>query len=80
MIDKKRQQRHYVPSENKIEWSVKGGPLRNIESARVSVPSTLVYDDSKKWYVGLSEMFLSCPVPKLLQLDGTDRQVLCICL
>ncbi|URD94188.1 hypothetical protein MUK42_01867 [Musa troglodytarum] len=57
-----------------IEWSVKGGPLRNIESARVSVPSTLVYDDSKKWYVGLSEMFLSCPVPKLLQLDGTDRQ------
>ncbi|URE33285.1 hypothetical protein MUK42_22406 [Musa troglodytarum] len=35
---------------HKIEWSVKGGPLRNIESARVSVPSTLVYDDSKKCY------------------------------
>ncbi|KAJ8493781.1 hypothetical protein OPV22_015502 [Ensete ventricosum] len=81
----------YFPAiEKAIEWSVKGGPLRNIESARVSVPSTLVYDDSKKcytyrtplekterywkgWYEGLSEMFLSCPVPKLLLLAGTDR-------
>ncbi|KAG6521771.1 hypothetical protein ZIOFF_018897 [Zingiber officinale] len=73
-----------------IEWSVKGGPLRNVESARVSIPSTLEYDNSKKcyayrtplektekywkgWYEGLSEMFLSCPVPKLLLLAGTDR-------
>ncbi|THU58949.1 hypothetical protein C4D60_Mb03t19870 [Musa balbisiana] len=81
----------YFPTiEKAIEWSVKGGPLRNIESSRVSVPSTLVYDDSKKcytyrtplekterywkgWYEGLSEMFLSCPVPKLLLLAGTDR-------
>ncbi|KAH9725471.1 protein phosphatase methylesterase 1 [Citrus sinensis] len=73
-----------------IEWSVKGGSLRNLDSARLSIPSTLKYDDSKKcyvyrarleeteqywraWYEGLSEKFLSCPVPKLLLLAGTDR-------
>jgi hypothetical protein len=32
-----------------IEWSVKGGPLRNIDSARVSIPSTLKYDESREW-------------------------------
>ncbi|CAM9003561.1 unnamed protein product [Rhodiola kirilowii] len=73
-----------------IESNVKGGSVRNVESARVSIPSTLIYDESKKcyvyrarlqeteqywrgWYEGLSEKFLSCPVPKLLLLAGTDR-------
>ncbi|KAJ4950214.1 hypothetical protein NE237_027046 [Protea cynaroides] len=81
---------HFPTIEKAIEWSVKGGSLRNIESARLSVPSTLKYDDSKKcytyrtrleetesywrgWYEGLSEKFLSCSVPKLLLLAGTDR-------
>ncbi|PIN22346.1 putative acetyltransferases and hydrolases with the alpha/beta hydrolase fold [Handroanthus impetiginosus] len=81
---------HFSTIEKAIEWSVKGGSLRNIESARVSIPSTLRYDDSRKcythlarleeteqywrsWYEGLSEKFLSCPVPKLLLLAGTDR-------
>ncbi|KAL5559861.1 hypothetical protein UlMin_036072 [Ulmus minor] len=81
---------HFSSIEKAIEWSVRGGTLRNIESARVSVPTTLKYDDSKKcyvyraqlpeteqywkgWYEGLSEKFLSCPVPKLLLLAGTDR-------
>ncbi|KAJ8618710.1 hypothetical protein MRB53_014896 [Persea americana] len=81
---------HFHAIEKAIEWSVKGGSLRNIESARVSVPPTLKYDDAKKcytyrtrleeteqywkgWYEGLSEKFLSCPVPKLLLLAGTDR-------
>lgn len=81
----------YFPTPEKaIEWSIKGGSLRNIESARVSIPGTLKYDESKKcyihrarleeteqywrgWYEGLSEKFLSCPVPKLLLLAGTDR-------
>ncbi|CAA6667774.1 unnamed protein product [Spirodela intermedia] len=36
--------------EKAVEWSVKGGSLRNPESARLSVPSTLKYDDSKKCY------------------------------
>lgn len=81
---------HFSSFEKAIESSVKGGSLRNIESARVSVPATLKYDDSKKcyiyrarleeteqywksWYEGLSEKFLSSPVPKLLLLAGTDR-------
>ncbi|XP_050219905.1 uncharacterized protein LOC126670257 [Mercurialis annua] len=81
---------HFSSIEKAIEWSVKGGTLRNIDSARISVPTTLKYDDSKKcyvyrsllqeteqywreWYEGLSEKFLSSPVPKLLLLAGTDR-------
>ncbi|KAK1275870.1 hypothetical protein QJS04_geneDACA009919 [Acorus gramineus] len=76
--------------EKAIEWSVKGGSLRNIESARLSVPPTLKYNDSNKcytyrtpleetekywkgWYEGLSEIFLSSAVPKVLLLAGTDR-------
>ncbi|KAF3790195.1 phosphatase methylesterase 1 protein [Nymphaea thermarum] len=81
---------HFRTIEKAIEWSVKGGSLRNIESARISVPSTLTYNEAKKcytyrtpleetekywkgWYEGLSDKFLSCPVPKLLLLAGTDR-------
>ncbi|KAF2300610.1 hypothetical protein GH714_014485 [Hevea brasiliensis] len=81
---------HFSSIEKAVEWSVKGGSLRNIDSARISVPTTLKYDDSKKcyvyrarleeteqywrgWYEGLSEKFLSSPVPKLLLLAGTDR-------
>lgn len=41
---------HFPSIEKAIEWSVKGGPLRNIESARVSIPSTLKYDESRKCY------------------------------
>lgn len=81
---------HFSSIEKAIEWSVKGGSLRNIESARLSIPSTLRYDEAKKcythrakleeteqywrgWYEGLSEKFLSSPVPKILLLAGTDR-------
>ncbi|KAF4379574.1 hypothetical protein F8388_023591 [Cannabis sativa] len=32
---------HFSSIEKAIEWSVKGGSLRNIESARVSIPPTL---------------------------------------
>ncbi|GMH14071.1 hypothetical protein Nepgr_015912 [Nepenthes gracilis] len=81
---------HFPTVEKAIEWSVKGGSLRNLDSARISIPSTLKFDDSRKcyvhraqleeteqywrgWYEGLSEKFLSCPVPKLLLLAGTDR-------
>lgn len=81
----------YFPSlEKAIEWNVRGGSLRNIESARISIPGTVMYDDSQKcyrhrarleeteqywrgWYQGLSDKFLSSPVPKLLLLAGTDR-------
>ncbi|XP_062026317.1 uncharacterized protein LOC133742646 [Rosa rugosa] len=42
---------HFSSIEKAIESTVKGGSLRNIESARVSVPATLKYDDSKKCYI-----------------------------
>ncbi|XP_057993623.1 protein phosphatase methylesterase 1-like isoform X2 [Hevea brasiliensis] len=64
---------HFSSIEKAVEWSVKRGSLRNVDSACISVPTTLKYDDSKKWYEGLPEKFLSRPVPKLLLLVGTDR-------
>uniref|UniRef100_A0A3P9HCD6 Protein phosphatase methylesterase 1 n=1 Tax=Oryzias latipes TaxID=8090 RepID=A0A3P9HCD6_ORYLA len=118
--------------ENAIEWSVKSGQIRNIESARVSMGGQVkkceesssspslsnsagegiieeeededVEEESSKkkmreddqevkkesvftwrvelsktekywdgWFRGLSALFLSCPVPKLLLLAGVDR-------
>ncbi|EFJ23678.1 hypothetical protein SELMODRAFT_415578 [Selaginella moellendorffii] len=83
--------------EKAIEWNVKGGSLRNIDSARVSIPPTLKYNEERKcsiysacsyvwltplekserhwrgWYEGLSDIFLSAPVAKVLLLAGTDR-------
>ncbi|XP_024536042.1 protein phosphatase methylesterase 1 isoform X1 [Selaginella moellendorffii] len=96
--------------EKAIEWNVKGGSLRNIDSARVSIPPTLKYNEERKCYVwltplekserhwrgwylhfctntvsifeeiillcryeGLSDIFLSAPVAKVLLLAGTDR-------
>ncbi|XP_047980751.1 protein phosphatase methylesterase 1 [Salvia hispanica] len=41
---------HFSSIEKAIEWNIKGGSLRNVDSARVSIPSTLVYDDSRKCY------------------------------
>ncbi|KAF8703205.1 hypothetical protein HU200_031993 [Digitaria exilis] len=41
---------HFPSIEKAIEWSVKGGPLRNVESARVSITSTLKYDESRGCY------------------------------
>ncbi|RDX91609.1 Protein phosphatase methylesterase 1, partial [Mucuna pruriens] len=74
---------HFSSIEKAIEWSVRGGSLRNVDSARVSIPATLNYlyrtelekteQYWKGWYEGLSDIFLSCPVPKLLLLAGTDR-------
>uniref|UniRef100_A0AAQ4RYR5 Protein phosphatase methylesterase 1 n=1 Tax=Gasterosteus aculeatus aculeatus TaxID=481459 RepID=A0AAQ4RYR5_GASAC len=117
--------------ENAIEWSVKSGQIRNMESARVSMggqvkkceePTSspavsksiegiieeeeeedVVEESNKKkmkeddqeikkesvftwrvdlsktekywegWFRGLSALFLTCPVPKLLLLAGVDR-------
>ncbi|KAL7176623.1 hypothetical protein ACSBR2_030044 [Camellia fascicularis] len=42
---------YFSTIEKAVEWNVKGGSLRNIESARVSIPSTLKFDDSKKCYI-----------------------------
>ncbi|KAI4814331.1 hypothetical protein KUCAC02_003528 [Chaenocephalus aceratus] len=85
--------------ENAIEWSVKSGQIRNIESARVSMggqvkkceeppSSPAVKKESiftwrvelsktekywEGWFRGLSALFLTCPMPKLLLLAGVDR-------
>uniref|UniRef100_A0A8D0ARW4 Protein phosphatase methylesterase 1 n=1 Tax=Sander lucioperca TaxID=283035 RepID=A0A8D0ARW4_SANLU len=117
--------------ENAIEWSVKSGQIRNIESARVSMGGQVkkceesssspgvsnsiegvleeeedeeAEEESNKkrmkeddqeikkesiftwrvdlsktekywegWFRGLSVLFLTCPVPKLLLLAGVDR-------
>ncbi|KAE9451840.1 hypothetical protein C3L33_16259, partial [Rhododendron williamsianum] len=53
---------YFSTIEKAIEWSVRGGSLRNIESARVSIPGTLKYDDSKKCWkkrssIGEAEAF-----------------------
>uniref|UniRef100_A0A8C1NMC6 Protein phosphatase methylesterase 1 n=1 Tax=Cyprinus carpio TaxID=7962 RepID=A0A8C1NMC6_CYPCA len=83
--------------DHAIEWSVKSGQIRNLESAKVSMvgqvrrvcvcvcvfQSCSVYswriDLSKAekywdgWFRGISNLFLSCNVPKLLLLAGIDR-------
>ncbi|KAI3718536.1 hypothetical protein L6452_19410 [Arctium lappa] len=41
---------YFSTLEKAIEWNVRGGSLRNIESARISIPGTLKYDDSKQCY------------------------------
>ncbi|XP_038675132.1 protein phosphatase methylesterase 1 isoform X6 [Scyliorhinus canicula] len=121
--------------ESAIEWSVKSGQIRNIESAKVSmvgqvklheddsntpggshsVVDTAIHEEEEEeeeeegtvkkekepessqkikeskaeyiwrielsktekywegWFKGLSNLFLSCPIPKLLLLAGVDR-------
>ncbi|KAF4077408.1 hypothetical protein AMELA_G00207930 [Ameiurus melas] len=118
--------------ENAIEWSVKSGQIRNIESARVSmvgqvkkcdeplsspgisksISEGIIEEEEEEeedersnhkrkkeddqevkkeslytwrielsktekywegWFSGLSSLFLTCPVPKLLLLAGIDR-------
>uniref|UniRef100_A0A673H6D4 Protein phosphatase methylesterase 1 n=1 Tax=Sinocyclocheilus rhinocerous TaxID=307959 RepID=A0A673H6D4_9TELE len=73
--------------ENAIEWSVKSGQIRNVESARVSMVGQIKKEclytwrielsKTEKywegWFKGLSSLFLTCSVPKLLLLAGVDR-------
>ncbi|CAK9269058.1 unnamed protein product [Sphagnum jensenii] len=76
-------QLHFPSVEKVVEWSVRGGgALRNVDSAHISHwccsyvwQTHLEHSETywRGWYEGLSEVFLSCPVPKLLLLAGTDR-------
>jgi hypothetical protein len=55
-------QLHFPSVEKAIEWSVRGGgALRNVDSARVSVPSTLRYQEDKHWSIS---PFLLYTVPQ----------------
>lgn len=77
----------FTSEEEAIEWSIQSKTVRNLESARVSIPSQLnsVHDlkwrtdllNSEKywkgWFTGLSDMFLDLKAHKVLVLAGTDR-------
>jgi pimeloyl-ACP methyl ester carboxylesterase len=79
---------HFQSLEEAIEWSISSGTLRNLESAKVSIPTQLIKKEEKYywrtdlfkseqywegWFTGLSKIFLSTKVVKLLILAGTDR-------
>jgi protein phosphatase methylesterase 1 len=68
---------------------VSSGTLKNLESARLSIPSQLIKTGEhqyewitnlsrtepfwKGWFTDLSRIFLSAKVTKVLMLAGTDR-------
>jgi protein phosphatase methylesterase 1 len=72
-----------------ITWVLEHSLSRSMRAASISVPSQLVKDAGgswgwrtpllksepywQGWYLGLSEAFLSVPVPKVLMLAGADR-------
>ncbi|KAJ8653028.1 hypothetical protein O0I10_011328 [Lichtheimia ornata] len=75
--------------EQAIQWSVRSNTVRNLESAKVSVPPLVRSTDDNalgwrtdliktkpfwtEWFTDLSSKFLACPAAKLLILAGTDR-------
>ncbi|GAN07132.1 carboxyl methyl esterase [Mucor ambiguus] len=75
--------------EQAIMWSIQSDTVRNVESARLSVPALIepTKDDKYKWitdliktqpfwtewFTGLSDKFLNSGTAKLLILAGTDR-------
>ena len=77
-----------------IEYMYKSGTIKNIESARISVPPLLKEIKNEKtgksyyafktnlmeskpywseWFLGLTNAFLSCIIPKMLMLAGIER-------
>ncbi|KIJ50938.1 hypothetical protein M422DRAFT_27064 [Sphaerobolus stellatus SS14] len=74
--------------EEAIRWHVSTNAIRNIQSARVSVPSILAPSGKgykwrtplrstaswwSNWFIGLSKSFLAARTARLLVLAGTDR-------
>ncbi|GAM25314.1 hypothetical protein SAMD00019534_084890, partial [Acytostelium subglobosum LB1] len=83
-----RRPAHFKSESDAIKWSIKSDNLRNIESARVSIPSQIRQSGDKyvwitdlapterfwsEWFQGLSKEFLESRVAKLLILAGSDR-------
>jgi protein phosphatase methylesterase 1 len=72
-----------------VEWHVKSRTLRNMKSARASVPPLFYQNEEEswvwktdlsrtepyweKWFNGMSTKFLAARGAKLLILAGTDR-------
>ena len=75
--------------EKGIQYMIKSGQIKNVDSARISVPS-LVKDNGngtyswktnllasekywKEWFEGLTKAFLGLKLPKMLMLAGVER-------
>jgi len=79
----------FVSLDQAIQWHIRSRTLRNVESAKASVPSLLRQTDGGKWvwktdlssteaywenwFQGMSGKFLTARGAKLLLLAGTDR-------
>ncbi|KAI8641299.1 Alpha/Beta hydrolase protein [Parasitella parasitica] len=79
----------FSSTEQAILWSIQSNTLRNIESAKLSIPALIESTEDLKfkwitdlnktqpfwteWFTGLSDKFLSSATAKLLILAGTDR-------
>ncbi|CAG8519822.1 3341_t:CDS:2 [Acaulospora colombiana] len=81
----KTRKNEFESVDDAIKWSVKSGTIRNLGSARVSIPPLLKKRGSSHvwktdlmasqhywegWFIGLSEKFLSASAAKLLILAG----------
>lgn len=61
-----------------IEWSVRGGgSLQNVESARISVPSTLKFDTDMKWLLSLTYL---CTLHEIFEALGCFNQIVFLSL
>ena len=80
--------RKFKTLEKGIEYMYKNGTIKNINSARISVPPLLELKDNfyywktnlmdsekywVEWFTGLTKSFLSCKIPKTLMLAGIER-------
>lgn len=74
--------------EGAIKWCLQTKTAKNTRAARISMPSQIIEVNGKYkwridlaktedhwvgWFKGLSNLFLSCSVPKILVLAGVDR-------
>ncbi|OAD05081.1 hypothetical protein MUCCIDRAFT_161785 [Mucor lusitanicus CBS 277.49] len=81
--------KRFDSAEQAIMWSIQSDTVRNVESARLSIPALIeptqgdqfkwITDLIKtqpfwtEWFTGLSDKFLNSGTAKLLILAGTDR-------
>lgn len=80
--------RSFPTEQAAIDWSLRSGTLRNLESAKISIPTLIEQHGGEflwrtdllatekhwlDWFQGLSDNFLACKCAKLLLLAHTDR-------
>merc|ERR1719229_1198698 len=83
-----RRPKRFGSMEEAIRYCVTSRMIRNVASAQISVPPMMIERNGgfewrtdvlrterywKEWFLGLSELFLSAPVSKMLMLADTDR-------